>query len=162
MDTNYTVKINQQSKQQIPAKAITELDLVPVNEQLVHLLHNNQSYLVEIVEQDFHQKTYTLKVQGNLYKVQISNSLDQLIESMGLSITSAKHVNSVKAPMPGLILDIAVKKGDAVKENDTLLILEAMKMENSITSPREGVIKTINVSKGDAVNKSQLLVEFES
>jgi biotin carboxyl carrier protein len=63
--------------------------------------------------------------------------------------------------MPGLILDINVKIGQKVKEDDPLLILEAMKMENVLTSPRDGIIKSISVSKGDAVNKNQLLIEFE-
>ena len=63
--------------------------------------------------------------------------------------------------MPGLIIDISITIGQEVKENDTLLILEAMKMENSITSPRDGVIKTISVTKNDTVKKNQLLIEFE-
>ncbi|WP_445724287.1 biotin/lipoyl-containing protein, partial [Flavobacterium sp.] len=67
----------------------------------------------------------------------------------------------IKAPMPGLILEINVEVGQSVKENDPLLILEAMKMENSFLSPRDGVIKSIAVEKGNAVDKGQLLVEFE-
>jgi biotin carboxyl carrier protein len=63
--------------------------------------------------------------------------------------------------MPGLILDIYVTVGQEVKEDDTLVILEAMKMENSILSPREGIIKSINITKGDAVDKNHLLIEFE-
>ena len=63
--------------------------------------------------------------------------------------------------MPGLILEILVSKGQEVKENESLLILEAMKMENVIVSPREGIIKSITVGKGDAVVKNQLLLEFE-
>ncbi|MCL4126550.1 UNVERIFIED_CONTAM: hypothetical protein GTU68_064554 [Idotea baltica] len=63
--------------------------------------------------------------------------------------------------MPGLILEINIAVGQEVKENDSLLILEAMKMENILTSPRDGIIKSISVSKGDAVEKNQLLIEFE-
>ena len=63
--------------------------------------------------------------------------------------------------MPGLILDIHVKEGQEVKEDDALLILEAMKMENVLTSPRDGIIKSISVSKNDTVDKNQLLIEFE-
>ncbi|MBO6632249.1 MAG: acetyl-CoA carboxylase biotin carboxyl carrier protein subunit, partial [Psychroserpens sp.] len=51
--------------------------------------------------------------------------------------------------------------GTEVQEDDTLLILEAMKMENVITSPRQGVIKSISVTKGETVDKNALLVEFE-
>ena len=79
---------------------------------------------------------------------------------MGFAIGGTKHVNSIKAPMPGLILDINVKEGQEVKENDNLIILEAMKMENSITSPRDGIIKSISVNKSDTVEKNQLLIEF--
>jgi biotin carboxyl carrier protein len=63
--------------------------------------------------------------------------------------------------MPGLILEIRVKEGDAVSEDSPLLILEAMKMENVITSPREGVIKSISVKVGETVDKKQLLISFE-
>ena len=91
----------------------------------------------------------------------ISNPLDFLIEQLGFNIGSTKHVNSIKAPMPGLILDIMVKKGQEVCENQGLLILEAMKMENIITSPRDGKIKSVSVSKGDAIDKDYLLIEFE-
>jgi len=63
--------------------------------------------------------------------------------------------------MPGLILDIHVDKGQEVKEDEALLILEAMKMENVITSPRDGIIKSVSVSKGEAIDKGHLLIEFE-
>jgi biotin carboxyl carrier protein len=161
MTTNYNVTINQQIKQQISHESVADLDVIPAGKNTVHLLFNNQSYHVELIEKDYNQKTYTLKVNGAIYTVQIANALDQLIEQMGLSTAKSKKINQIKAPMPGLILDISVKVGDTVRENDTLLILEAMKMENSITSPRDGVIKSVTVKKGAAVDKNQLLIEFE-
>ncbi|MCL4140359.1 UNVERIFIED_CONTAM: hypothetical protein GTU68_048933 [Idotea baltica] len=63
--------------------------------------------------------------------------------------------------MPGLLLAINVEVGQNVKEDDSLLILEAMKMENVITSPRNGIIKSINAVKGNTVDKGTLLIEFE-
>ena len=65
---------------------------------------------------------------------------------------------SVKAPMPGNILDVKVKAGDSVKAGDTLLILEAMKMENEISAPQDGTIASVNVRKGDVVNSGDLLI----
>ncbi len=91
----------------------------------------------------------------------ISGALDELIKSMGIERGRTKVVNAIKAPMPGLILEINVSVGQEVKENDPLLILEAMKMENCFLSPRDGVIKSIAVEKGNAVDKGQLLIEFE-
>ena len=64
---------------------------------------------------------------------------------------------TVKAPMPGNILDVKVKAGDSVKAGDTLLILEAMKMENEISAPQDGTMASVNVRKGDVVNSGDLL-----
>ena len=71
------------------------------------------------------------------------------------------HVSSggsVKSPLPGVILSIDCKVGEAVKKGQELLILEAMKMENTIVSDREGIVSEIKVSKGDAVMEGADLV----
>ncbi|NLA05891.1 MAG: biotin/lipoyl-binding protein [Firmicutes bacterium] len=65
---------------------------------------------------------------------------------------------NVEAPMPGAIIDVAVKSGDAVKEGDVLVILEAMKMENEITAPRAGTVSTVHVQAGDTVEGGEALV----
>ena len=67
----------------------------------------------------------------------------------------------IKAVIPGIILEIFVKKGQNVNRGDALIILEAMKMKNSLKSPCNGIIKTINIKIGDMVVKDQLLIEFE-
>jgi biotin carboxyl carrier protein len=63
--------------------------------------------------------------------------------------------------MPGLVLSINVKVGDTIQKGDTLMILEAMKMENVIKAPADAVVKKININKGQAVEKAQLLMEME-
>ena len=80
---------------------------------------------------------------------------------MGLSLGSSQLQNTVKAPMPGLILDIKYNEGDSVKEGDYVMVLEAMKMENTLVAPKDGVIKSIKAKKGDSVSKNQLLIEFD-
>jgi biotin carboxyl carrier protein len=59
--------------------------------------------------------------------------------------------------MPGTVVRYEKKEGDAVEEGDTVVILEAMKMENSLTSPVAGTLKSINYSEGDAVAKNDVL-----
>ena len=66
--------------------------------------------------------------------------------------------STVTAAIPGTILDVRIKQGDLVKRGDTLLILEAMKMENEIMAPRDGKIDGIHVEKGAAVNVGTVLV----
>ena len=67
----------------------------------------------------------------------------------------------VKSPLPGVILDIKVKEGDVVKKGQTVIILEAMKMENSINADRDGKITAIKVSKGESVLEGTDLVIIE-
>ena len=69
---------------------------------------------------------------------------------------------TVSAPMPGKILSVAVKPGDAVKRGQVLLILEAMKMQNEINAPCNGVIRKIHVAAGQSVMQDELLVEINS
>jgi biotin carboxyl carrier protein len=69
--------------------------------------------------------------------------------------------SGVKSPLPGVILDIKVKEGDEVKKGQTVIILEAMKMENSINADKDGKIAAINVSKGESVLEGTDLVIIE-
>ena len=69
--------------------------------------------------------------------------------------------HQVKAPLPGTVLSMAVKVGDTVKASDTVLVLEAMKMENAIHAGRDGKVASISVSPGDAVLEGALLITLE-
>jgi biotin carboxyl carrier protein len=64
----------------------------------------------------------------------------------------------VKAPMPGKILEVLVKVGDQVKEDDEVVMLEAMKMENPIYAPENGTVTEIKVKANDSVETEQVLV----
>ncbi len=72
--------------------------------------------------------------------------------------TAGVAAGHVKSPLPGVILDILVREGDAVKVGQTLLVLEAMKMENNIDSDRDGVVKEVKVRRGDSVLEGDILV----
>jgi biotin carboxyl carrier protein len=67
----------------------------------------------------------------------------------------------VKAPMPGKILEVLVKVGDAVKEDDEVIMLEAMKMENPIYAPADGTVKEIKVKANDSVDTEQVMMVIE-
>ncbi len=161
MRIGYKVNVNDTFHFDIEKGSVSLLDSVSVEDNKFHILHENTPYKAEILTADFHQKSYTVKVNNNTYTVVISNPLDILIKEMGFEVGLTKQVNFIKAPMPGLILEIGVVVGQEVKVNDNLIILGAMKMENSFLSPRDGIIKSISVNIGDAVDKGQLLIEFE-
>ncbi len=158
---NLKVHVNSDAEFDISPQELSQLDAIKTSESTYHILYENNSYLAEITSSNFNQKSYDVKINNTNYKVSIFNELDVLIKDMGFALSSVKNVDSIKAPMPGLILEITVSVGQKVNEDDQLLILEAMKMENVLTSPRKGVIKSISVKKGEAVDKNALLIEFE-
>jgi biotin carboxyl carrier protein len=161
MSDSYKVKVNDSFQFDIEKKTVLELDSILVGRNKFHILQDNFPFTAEILISDFRQKKYSVRVNNNIYAVSISNDLDVLIQELGFENSLSKEINFVKAPMPGLIMEINVATGQSVKENDTLIILGAMKMENSFLSPREGVIKSISVTIGQTIEKGQLLIEFE-
>lgn len=135
-------------------------DLITISDGYFHILFRNKSYRAEIIKTDNVTKTFTIRINNRPYTVQLKDKFDLLLEKMGMNNASAGKIITVKAPMPGLIIDLRVKEGDTVKAHDPLLILEAMKMENMIKSPGDAIVKSIKVRKGDNVEKNQVLIEF--
>ncbi len=142
-------------------KEVEQLDVADQGNDHYHLVHENKSIQMEVIERDFFNRTYSIRINAHVYQVRINRSLDDLIKKMGYTTGSSKGIDSIKAPMPGTIIGLQVEKGQTVKEGDTLLILEAMKMENTILCPKNTVIKEIYVTPGDTVDKNKLLIDFE-
>lgn len=140
---------------------IDKADLIKKNEEEFNLIRNNRSVNAKLLNADITGKLLTVEVDGESFDLVIKDELDQMLDKMGFSTVSSKHIKEIKAPMPGLVLEVAVKEGQEVKEGDKILILEAMKMENSITIHTGATIKRIAVSSGQAVDKGQVLVELE-
>lgn len=140
-------------------KAI-EASIIETNPGEFHLLLNNKSYNFNIVKADFAEKKLVLKVNGKKFNVDVKDKFDELLHNLGMDSVASKKVNDIKAPMPGMVLNILVGEGQAVKKGDSLLVLEAMKMENILKSPADGIIKKVIASKGTAVEKNQLLIQF--
>lgn len=135
-------------------------DIASIRDGYFHILLNCKSYRAEVVETDAAAKRFIIKINGRQYPVVLKDKFDLLLEKMGMSTSAATRVNHVRAPMPGLIIQLKVKDGDVVKAGDTLLILEAMKMENIIKAPGDATVKSVKVNIGEGVEKNQVLIEF--
>jgi biotin carboxyl carrier protein len=99
--------------------------------------------------------TTSLVINDTVYTTKLTNKFKMR------KVYVAPDPKKIHAFIPGIIRDIAVKKGQTVKEGEQLLILEAMKMKNTLTSPLNGKIKEIKVECGDMVLKDQILIELE-
>ena len=160
-DELFSIEVDSQQEFSLDEQSIKDLDLVKTPHGAYHVIHDSRSYEIKVQHSDFQSKSYVIEINGEEFTVQIKDRLDLLIDKMGLSKGALQQVDAIHAPMPGLILDLMVKKGDVVEENDALLILEAMKMENIIKSPRKGTIRSVAVKKGDAIDKNALLIHYE-
>ncbi len=135
-------------------------DVKKVSQNHYHIIKDDKCYVVEIVKADVSAKTFHLKVNGLDQDIVIKDDLDILLEKMGMTDLTQIKISDLKAPMPGLILDIKVVEGQEVKKGDAIMVLEAMKMENVLKAAGDGVVKAIKVHKGDSVEKNQLLIQF--
>ena len=138
-----------------------EWDLKKVSDKDFHILKDNKSYNVEVVEANYAEKTFRLKIGGRIHTVNLKDRTDLLLEKMGMGTTKSAKLNDLKAPMPGLIYEMKVQVGDEVKKGDILLILVAMKMENAIKATGDGKVKSIKVKTGETVEKNHIIMEFE-
>ncbi len=136
-------------------------DIASISPGKSHWIHRNKSYNVEIVTMDVATKEVKVKVNGTDYQVQLKDRFDDLLKSLGMEGTNNTKLKVLKAPMPGMVLDILVSEGQTVEKDTPLLILEAMKMENVIKSPADGVVKKVSATKGVAVEKNNILITFQ-
>jgi biotin carboxyl carrier protein len=116
--------------------------------------------------------TATVRVGQNTYEVEIEGGTPARVapmrppsamkpEQTKLPASSTGNGNDIRAPMPGLILDIMVKQGDSVSAKQAVLKMETMKMENEIRSPRDGVVASVLVNLRQDVDQGQVLVTLE-
>ncbi len=154
-----------------------------MNKHQIKVIVNGTPYEVELG--DLSSSSTTVKVNGQPYEVVIENDEDgsggsrpasyqreeikrerPVIAQPASAVTkqekpaSFSSSNEVKAPMPGTILDIAVKAGDKVARGDQLCALEAMKMKSAIRAPKDGLIAGVDVSEGQKVVFGDVLVRL--
>ncbi len=138
----------------------TNFDLTKLSNGVSLLTVENKVY--EVSEESINGDNVVLLVNGKIYNTLCRTSLQErasgLIEN---AMLQHSHKVIVKAPMPGMILKIKRKEGERVEKGDSVIILEAMKMENEIKSPHSGIITEMKIAEGSAVEKNSFLFSIE-
>ena len=153
--TSWNIKILNASELLLDEKKYN-YELIIGPDKLYLLKLNNKVY--EITSEKKNIDSYQVLLNGNYFDVIVRTDLQEraakLLEN---SISAQQHLMEVKAPMPGLILKVRKKVGEHVTQGDSIIILEAMKMENDLKAPASGVIDNILVNEGSAVEKGTIL-----
>lgn len=133
------------------------VSIANVEEQIAHVYVNGTPYEVEVEGMAAPKVSKTPKI------VQKPAAADTdphpaTARTASPASTASVAAGNIKSPLPGVVLDVMVQVGDAVKTGQRLMILEAMKMENNIDSDRDGVVKEIKARKGDSVLEGDVLI----
>jgi len=137
-----------------------KMDIEDLGDGHFSVIRNHKNYHLEILKVNREEKTMTLKINDKVQEIKVKDKYDMLLDSLGMSRGADKKIKELKAPMPGLVLEVLAENDKSMVKGSTLLILEAMKMENIIKSPDEVVIEKIHVKAGESVEKNQVLVTF--
>ena len=132
-----------------------DVDILTIEDNIAEVDVNGTTYKVEI-----HREIKTPKTPKLTRSIAIPASEADTAKTS--KPTEKKGGGNIKAPLPGVILEVKVKAGDMVKIGDTLLVMEAMKMENSIKADKEGKVINVKVNQGDSVLEGDILVEIGS
>jgi biotin carboxyl carrier protein len=138
---------------------IFEIDLIEVSKGIYSLLHDGQSFNVEAIPANSATR-YTVNTFFQSFDLEIVDAQTRYLRSRNQG-KAADTGNLIKVPMPGKVMEVFVKEGEAVQAGQTLVIVSAMKMESEYKSGRDGVIGKVLVKPGETVDSDQVMIVLE-
>lgn len=133
------------------------VDIQHISDETIYsMLLEDESH--EIFAQYQQDGEWIILTDGERHEVRVEDERAQRLREFGGGPGGPAGEVTLSAPMPGLVVDVAVQEGDSVKERQPIVILEAMKMENELRAPADGVVKTIRVAAGATVDQNEILV----
>ncbi len=138
---------------------IFEIDLIEVSNGIYSLLNEGRSFNVEAIPTGGKTK-YTVNTFFQSFDLEIVDSQTKYLRSRNQG-SVADTGNQIRVPMPGKVMEVFVKQGDAVKAGQTLVIVSAMKMESEYKSGRDGIVGKVLVKPGETVDSDQVMIVLE-
>lgn len=142
-------------------KDVEDWDIVKTKDGLFNIIYKEKSFIANVLSHDKKNKVFEIVINNNHYKVQLKDSFDEALIRLGVEHQEVDKDKAVVSPMPGKVVEVFVGAGDSVDEGDSLIVLEAMKMENIIKATKSGEVKHVYASVGDSVEKNCRLLVYK-
>ena len=154
-DRTFEIEVNQLGELCIDGEC-AEVDFQSIGGTSVYsILLGNVSYEGLVEARD---NCYEVLVQGTLYRVDVQDERMRRLAEAAQGFAPPSGEITIKAPMPGLIVDVPAQEGQTITAGSVLVILESMKMENEIKAPRAGIVSQVRVQSGQSVDQHETLV----
>ncbi|MCX6280297.1 MAG: biotin/lipoyl-binding protein [Bacteroidetes bacterium] len=137
-----------------------DLDIVEVENGVYSIIYNGHSYNVELIEGESSKK-YLVNTFAKSFNVEIVDAESKYIKNRNQG-QEPEGVNHIQSPMPGKIVKIPVTVGEVVETGQTLIVVEAMKMQSEFKSTGDKIVLEILVKEGDTVEAHQLMIKLEN
>lgn len=137
-----------------------DLDIIEVENGVFSILYNGQSYNVELIQGESSKK-YIVNTFSKSFNVEVIDAETKYISNrrQGMDVEGS---NQVASPMPGKIVKIPVAVGDTVAAGQTLIVVEAMKMQSEFKATGDKIVQAILVQEGDTVDSHQVMIKLEN
>ena len=157
-DVDFEVEILNDHQVQLNGKTY-EVNFEEISSESIYsLIVDGNAYEILISEEE---NEWNILIRGTLYSAEVIDEREKRLRDASGELALSSGEYTLQAPMPGLVVKVAVKEGKKVKKGDVLVILESMKMQNELKSPHKGTITEVNIKKGDRVEKREAMVIIE-
>lgn len=151
----FTIDINRNGQVTLNGEVINAEMRQTMDTTMYSILLDNQSHDIRMNEGD---GVYIVQLSGQILEVVVEDERTRRLAGLKSGASAITGEVAIKAPMPGVVVEIPVKQGQEVKRGDIVLILESMKMQNEFKAPRDGAVHAIRVVPGDKVDQNALLL----
>jgi biotin carboxyl carrier protein len=160
-DQTYEIDIDHQGRITVDGQEMAANMRLVGGQHLYSLLVDNASYEIVLDPEQDPRNTYGVMVSGLRYLVKVQDERSRRLALADRSLRAPEGELPIKAPIPGLVVKVMVSAGQEVGESETLVILEAMKMENELRAPRGGIIHEVRIEPGAQVKQGQVLMTLK-
>jgi biotin carboxyl carrier protein len=157
-EKQFTIDINQDGQVTVDGQVICVDTQRMLDTTMYSVIIDGVSHDVRMSEGE---GVYRAEVSGDIFEAVVEDERTRRLAGLKGGAHAGESEIIVKAPMPGVVIDVLVSPGQDVEQDDILLVLESMKMQNEFKAPRSGKIHTIRVAPGDKVEQSAVMLTIK-